>query len=106
MSRGAQEAQGMDAATAQRESFRGGRARFRLTPDLLLSFLAGAQLVVGYLLERTGAPTPAWLLPYLGAYLAGGWHATQHAVRSARRGIFDVDLLMITAALGAAALGA
>lgn len=80
--------------------------RPKLTPDLLLSFGAGAALLLGFVLQRTGAPMLAWLPFYLAAYVAGGWHATNHAVRAAVRRRFDIDILMVTAALGAATLGA
>ena len=82
------------------------RPRFRPAPDLLLSFGAGLAALAGFLLELNGAPTLAWLPFYLAAYLAGGWHATQHAFRAALKRQFDIDLLMVTAALGAAAIGA
>lgn len=78
----------------------------RLPADLRLSFLAGAALLAGFLLQNAGAPTAAWLPAYLAAYLAGGWHATRHAVRAAAKARFDIDLLMVVAALGAASLGA
>lgn len=74
--------------------------------ELFLSLLAGASLLTGWV----GAtffglsPTVAWLL-YLVAYVSGGWDATHSAVRAALKGRFDIDVLMIVAALGAAALG-
>jgi len=85
---------------------RSRRARFQLAPDLLLSFSAGAALLAGFVLQRLGTPTLAWLPFYLVAYVAGGWHATDHAVRAALKRRFDIDILMVTAALGAATLGA
>jgi Zn2+/Cd2+-exporting ATPase len=39
------------------------------------------------------------------AYLAGGLPATWQALRSLRKGVIDIDLLMVTAALAAAAVG-
>lgn len=58
----------------------------------------------------------AWLLPWAGldgvaipllwiAYTAGGWSAAREALRALRRGELDVDLLMLLAAAGAAAVG-
>ena len=84
----------------------GAALPFRLSNDLASSLLAGLALLVGFALERAGAPLLAWLLPYLAAYLAGGWHATRHAVRAAAKARFDIDVLMVVAALGAASLGA
>lgn len=82
------------------------RPHFRPAPDLLLSFAAGLALLIGFVLERTSQPMLAWLPFYLAAYVAGGWHATNHAVRAATKGRFDIDILMVTAALGAATIGA
>lgn len=92
------------AASLQRQT--PPRLRFRPAPDLLLSFTAGLALLIGFVVERTGQPMFAWLPFYLAAYAAGGWHATNHAVRAAAKGRFDIDILMVTAALGAGAIGA
>lgn len=45
------------------------------------------------------------LLLYAVAYAAGGWEATREALRALVRGRLEVDLLMVTAAGGAAFLG-
>ena len=95
-----------DTSAANRQRQTPPRPRFRPAPDLLLSFAAGLALLIGFVLERTGQPMLAWLPFYLAAYVAGGWHATNHAVRAAAKGRFDIDILMVTAALGAAAIGA
>ena len=42
----------------------------------------------------------------LGAYAAGGVYTLRDAWQSLRSGRFDIDILMIVAAAGAAALGA
>lgn len=42
---------------------------------------------------------------YLLAYMAGGWEAGWEALKALRKGKLEVDLLMVTAALGAAFLG-
>lgn len=78
----------------------------RLPADLRLSLAAGLALAAGVALQAAAAPTAAWLPAYLLAYVAGGWHATNHAVRAAAKARFDIDLLMVVAALGAASLGA
>jgi Cd2+/Zn2+-exporting ATPase len=88
-----------DAAGATRLTLHG------LPADLRLSLVAGACLAAGFALQTAGAPPLAWLPAYLAAYVAGGWNATNHAVRAARRARFDIDLLMVVAALGAASLG-
>lgn len=45
------------------------------------------------------------LVLFLVAYAAGGWDSTERAVRALRERSFDVDLLMLVAAGGAALLG-
>lgn len=50
---------------------------------------------------------PAWAgsLLLAACYIAGGWDSALAGVRALRQGVLDVDLLMIVAALGAAAIG-
>lgn len=45
------------------------------------------------------------LFIYIGAYIAGGWHALTHALGDLRRGEVSIDLLMVLAAVGSAAIG-
>jgi Cd2+/Zn2+-exporting ATPase len=45
-----------------------------------------------------------WLL-YAAAYVAGGWHTALHAWEELRSGKLNIDVLMLAAALGSAALG-
>ncbi|PTY02202.1 heavy metal translocating P-type ATPase [Verrucomicrobia bacterium LW23] len=46
-----------------------------------------------------------WYLCYLGAYAAGGLHGLEMGFRALLKGKIDVDMLMVMAAFGAAALG-
>jgi Cd2+/Zn2+-exporting ATPase len=75
--------------------------------ELLLSLASGLMLSAGWM-GRTfiGLPPLAALALYIGAYLSGGWNVARHAWQSLRIGRFDTDLLMVTAAIGAAILGA
>ena len=43
---------------------------------------------------------------FIAAYLSGGWFASIDLAGELRRGIFDINLLMIVVALGAAGIGA
>ncbi|WP_327720436.1 heavy metal translocating P-type ATPase [Streptomyces sp. NBC_00490] len=65
-----------------------------------VSFLAG-------LLLDTVVGGPSWVygLLYAVAYVAGGWEPALEGLRALREKTLDVDLLMIVAALGAAAIG-
>ena len=73
---------------------------------LAISLLSGAALIVGWVGESfLEFPFVLALAFYLTAYVAGGYDATKHATRAALKGRFDIDILMVVAAVGAAALG-
>jgi cation transport ATPase len=61
-------------------------------------------LFVGVIVERFSATAalPIWAL----AYFTGGWFSLRTTLRSLRQRKLDVDLLMLIAAAGAAAVGA
>nr|WP_286085565.1 heavy metal translocating P-type ATPase [Mycolicibacterium porcinum] len=65
----------------------------------LVLFLAGLAA------QLSGAPEPVWWTLYLTCYAVGGWEPAWAGVQALRDGILDVDLLMILAAIGAAAIG-
>ncbi len=73
---------------------------------VLTVVVAGAALSVGFLGERfVGLPASVALGFYLLSYLAGGYDVARAALPALFRGKFDIDLLMIAAAAGAALLG-
>ncbi len=55
--------------------------------------------------QFAGAPTWIWVIVYAGCYAAGGWEPAKAGLEALREKTLDVDLLMIVAALGAAAIG-
>src|SRR5215218_8083185 len=61
--------------------------------------------VVGGFAQVAGAPAPVYWALYLACYLVGGWEPAWAGVQALRERTLDVDLLMIVAALGAAAIG-
>ncbi|MEU3660032.1 heavy metal translocating P-type ATPase [Streptomyces sp. NPDC032940] len=65
----------------------------------LLAFLTALPLDLG------GAPVWAYGPLYAVAYATGGWEPALEGLRALRERTLDVDLLMIVAALGAAAIG-
>jgi Cd2+/Zn2+-exporting ATPase len=76
--------------------------------ELVWSLVAAVLLAAGWSGERFwGWPTSVTVPLYLGAYAFGAWDLASHTVASWRRGAFtfDIDLLMLLAALGAAGLG-
>ncbi len=74
----------------------------------MLSFAAvcGLCTLSGFLLPRFGAPALVALPFFIAAYLSGGWFASIDLAGELRRGQFDINLLMIVVALGAAGIGA
>ncbi len=76
--------------------------------ELLWSLTAATALGVGWVGERFWAwPAGATIPLYLAAYGFGAWDLVSHTFAAWRRGsfTFDIDLLMLLAALGAAGLG-
>ncbi|MFD0775113.1 heavy metal translocating P-type ATPase, partial [Streptomonospora algeriensis] len=56
-------------------------------------------------LDLLGAPVWLWGPLYALTYTAGGWEPALEGLRALRERRLDVDLLMVAAALGAAAIG-
>ena len=64
-----------------------------------------AAIVFSLLAERAGTSTSLLLAINLVAYAAGGFYGARTAIASLAQGKIDVDMLMVLAALGAAAIG-
>jgi len=73
--------------------------------ELWFAVACGLVLLIGWLLTFTAVPWWAPLGFYLAAYFFGGFHTTREAFEAIRSGIFEIDFLMLVAALGAASLG-
>ena len=74
--------------------------------ELPLSISAGLLLVAGYALERLGVAALASTACYALAIASGGFFAIRGTIQSARQLRFDIEMLMVIAALAAAVLGA
>lgn len=73
--------------------------------ELLLAVSSGVFLVMGYVGETWLAlPPTAAVALYALAYLTGGYDAARHGVHAALNLRFDIDVLMVVAAVGAAVL--
>lgn len=73
--------------------------------ELWFAIASGVTYVVGMLLEYVAdAPGPA-LAAFLATYFFGGFFTLREAIMTVRRGRFEVDFLMLVAAVGAAAIG-
>ncbi|MFJ4466030.1 heavy metal translocating P-type ATPase [Streptomyces sp. NPDC089424] len=81
------------------------RTRLLALPEARWALAALVAFLLGLALDLGAAPAWAFGPPYAVAYVAGGWEPALEGLRALRRKSLDVDLLMIVAALGAAAIG-
>ena len=93
----------MAAATAERPKAR--RTVVWSLPSVRWAVLAVALFLAGLATQLLGAPEFVWWTAYLGGYVAGGWMPARDGLVELTRRRLDVDLLMIVAAIGAAAVG-
>ena len=92
------------ASVSEPEISRSWYARNR---ELAWSLVAGALLSTGFGLARSGVESSLVVPIYVGSYAFGAFDLVRHAFGSLRKGrfAFDIDLLMLLAAVGAAVLG-
>ena len=83
-----------------------GKAIFGEKTELIFSLICGVFLIIGYLLGKFADVASAIpLVCYSLAYIFGGWFALKEAFESLKSRKFQIDLLMLVAAIGAAVLG-
>ncbi len=74
--------------------------------ELIFAIICGIFLIVGFGLSfvdsLSGNVSIAF---YIGAYLFGGFYTTKEAIAGISKGNFEIDFLMLVAAIGAAILG-
>ncbi|MFI5503570.1 heavy metal translocating P-type ATPase [Nocardia asteroides] len=66
---------------------------------------ATALFALGLAAKFTGAPAWLWWSLLLACYVTGGWEPGLEGLKALRDKTLDVDLLMVAAAIGAAAIG-
>ncbi|MHA5054472.1 heavy metal translocating P-type ATPase [Streptomyces sp. SD15] len=81
------------------------RTRVLALPEARWALLATAAFLLALPPHLAGAPGWTYGPLYAIAYVAGGWEPALEGLRALREKTLDVDLLMIVAALGAAAIG-
>ncbi|MFE4517771.1 heavy metal translocating P-type ATPase [Kitasatospora sp. NPDC056783] len=81
------------------------RTRIFALPEARWAAAALLLFLIALPLQLTGAPAWAWGPLYALAYATGGWEPAWAGLQALREKSLDVDLLMIVAALGAAAVG-
>ncbi|MEP1141443.1 MAG: heavy metal translocating P-type ATPase, partial [Balneola sp.] len=79
---------------------------FGKNTELIFSIICGALLGIGFGLSYVEA-VPSWvsLTLYIAAYFFGGYFTAKEAIQTVAKGGFEIDFLMLVAAMGAAILG-
>lgn len=74
--------------------------------ELVFSLIAGSLFASGWIIEQFEV-SPAWgpIALYFLAYVFGGWFTLREAIENLQAKRFEIDSLMLVAAIGAAALG-
>ncbi|MDF2191318.1 heavy metal translocating P-type ATPase [Paraflavitalea sp. CAU 1676] len=79
---------------------------FGKNTELIFSFICGAMLGGGFGLSFMRDMAPIVPLSfYIAAYFFGGFFTTKEAIEAISKGDFEIDFLMLVAAIGAAILG-
>jgi Cd2+/Zn2+-exporting ATPase len=80
---------------------------WRNNPEIILASVTLISLLVGWIGGTVSGLLPGWAIAVsaLAAYAAGGYSGARAALADAGRGNFNIDFLMIAAALGAAFIG-
>ena len=79
---------------------------FGKNTELSFSIISGVLLGIGFGLSYIDA-VPSWasLALYIAAYFFGGYFTAKEAIQTVVKGGFEIDFLMLVAAIGAAILG-
>ncbi|WP_128378969.1 heavy metal translocating P-type ATPase [Streptomyces cavernae] len=95
-----------DRATSPREGAEPRRrTRVLALPEARSAAASTVFFLLALPLQLAGAPAWAWGPLYAVTYVAGGWEPGWAGLQALRDKTLDVDLLMVVAALGAAAIG-
>jgi cation-transporting P-type ATPase J len=89
----------------ERAVLRPRRTRLLALPEVRWATASLVAFALALALQLTGTPAWAWGPMYTICYLTGGWEPALAGLKALRDKTLDVDLLMIVAAIGAAALG-
>ncbi|MFI6850782.1 heavy metal translocating P-type ATPase [Streptomyces sp. NPDC050416] len=81
------------------------RTRVLALPEARWAAAATVLFLLALPLQLTGAPSWTWGPLYALSYVTGGWEPGWEGLKALKERTLDVDLLMVVAALGAAAIG-
>ncbi|HVQ98208.1 MAG TPA: heavy metal translocating P-type ATPase [Mycobacterium sp.] len=83
----------------------GRNTSFLALPEMRWAAAALLLFLASLMLQLAGGRHWIWWATYLACYGAGGWEPALAGLRALRQKTLDVDLLMVAAAIGAAAIG-
>ena len=81
------------------------RTRLFALAEMRWAGMALALFLAGLAAQSLGGPPWTWWALYLACYVTGGWEPGWAGLQALRAKTLDVDLLMVAAAIGAAAIG-
>ncbi|QLH23583.1 heavy metal translocating P-type ATPase [Streptomyces sp. Rer75] len=81
------------------------RTRVLALPEARWALGALVLFLVALAGQLLGAPDWVWEPLYIAVYVTGGWEPAREGVKALKDKTLDVDLLMVVAAIGAAAIG-
>ncbi|MGW4373886.1 MULTISPECIES: heavy metal translocating P-type ATPase [unclassified Streptomyces] len=81
------------------------RTRVLALPEARWALAALLLFLIALPLDLLGTPVWAWAPLYAAVYITGGWEPGWEGLKALKDKTLDVDLLMVVAALGAAAIG-
>ncbi|MFC9749549.1 heavy metal translocating P-type ATPase [Streptomyces niveus] len=81
------------------------RTRVLALPEARWASVALVLFLIALPLDLLGAPAWTWGPLFAATYVAGGWEPGREGLKALKNKTLDVDLLMVVAALGAAAIG-
>lgn len=81
------------------------RTRLSALPEVRWAALSTVAFLLAFPLDLAGAPAWVWGPLYALCYAAGGWEPGWEGLLALKDRKLDVDLLMVVAAIGAAAIG-
>ncbi|MGW1085927.1 HAD-IC family P-type ATPase, partial [Streptomyces sp. NPDC002596] len=93
------------ASASRSATVPGRRTRILALSEARWAAAALVLFLIALPLQLTGAPAWSWGPLYALTYLTGGWEPGWEGLKALKDKTLDVDLLMVVAALGAAAIG-
>lgn len=83
-----------------------GKGGWKDNLELIFAILSGVFLILGFAIEKlSNLPNLSYIISYFLAIFFGGYFTTIYSIAALRKGILDIDFLMILAAIGACILG-